>query len=109
MKDVVIVEAVRTAVGKFGGSLKPLSAADLAVSVMKAALERSGVEADAVDEVAVVCDGLHRPFAVVRLAEAVAEGTRWMDETEAAREDGEVSLVGVLVAGGAPFGAARED
>lgn len=51
MKDVVIVEACRTAVGKFGGSLQPLSAADLAVSVMKAALERSGVEAAAIDEV----------------------------------------------------------
>ena len=51
MKNVVIVEACRTAVGKFGGSLQPLSAADLAVSVMQAALERSGVEASAVDEV----------------------------------------------------------
>ncbi len=51
MKDVIIVEACRTAVGKFGGSLQPLSAADLAVSVMKAALERSGVEASAIDEV----------------------------------------------------------
>ena len=51
MKNVVIVEACRTAVGKFGGSLQPLSAADLAVSVMKAALERSGVEASAIDEV----------------------------------------------------------
>lgn len=51
MKNVVIVEACRTAVGKFGGSLQPLSAADLAVSVMQAALERSGVEASAIDEV----------------------------------------------------------
>ena len=30
MKNVVIVDACRTAVGKFGGSLKPLNVADLA-------------------------------------------------------------------------------
>ena len=48
---VVIVEACRTAVGKFGGTLKPLSAADLAAEVMKAALERSGLEAGRIGEV----------------------------------------------------------
>ena len=51
MENVVIVEACRTAVGKFGGTLKPLNAADLAVAVMKAAIERSGVNAGDIDEV----------------------------------------------------------
>lgn len=51
MKNVVIVEACRTAVGKFGGSLQPLTAADLAVAVMKGALERSGVAPEMIDEV----------------------------------------------------------
>lgn len=51
MREVVIVEACRTAVGSFGGSLKPLNAADLAEAVMKGALERSGVSADMLDEV----------------------------------------------------------
>lgn len=51
MNDVVIVEACRTAVGGFGGSLKPLNASDLAEAVMKGALERSGLSADLVDEV----------------------------------------------------------
>lgn len=51
MDDVVIVEACRTAVGRFGGTLKPLSAADLAVAVMKAAVERAGISPSEVDEV----------------------------------------------------------
>lgn len=51
MDDVVIVEACRTAVGRFGGTLKPLSAADLAVAVMKAAVERTGISPSEVDEV----------------------------------------------------------
>lgn len=51
MRNVVIVEACRTAVGKFGGSLKPLSAADLATAVMKATLERAKVVPEAIDEV----------------------------------------------------------
>lgn len=51
MDNIVIVEACRTAVGKFGGSLKPLSAADLAVATMKAAIERSGIDVDEIDEV----------------------------------------------------------
>lgn len=49
--DVVIVEACRTAVGKFGGSLKPLTAGDLAVSVMKAAIGRAGIDPKLIDEV----------------------------------------------------------
>lgn len=49
--DIVIVEACRTAVGKFGGTLKPLTAADLAVAVMKAAVERSGLDPREIDEV----------------------------------------------------------
>lgn len=51
MENIVIVEACRTAVGKFGGSLKPLSAADLAVETMKAAIERSGIDVNEIDEV----------------------------------------------------------
>lgn len=51
MKEVVIVEACRTAVGTFGGSLKPLQADDLAVAVMKGAVERAGVSADCIDEI----------------------------------------------------------
>ena len=51
MRDVYIVDACRTAVGKFGGSLKPLQADDLAACVMKASCERSGVKPEQIDEV----------------------------------------------------------
>jgi acetyl-CoA C-acetyltransferase len=47
---VFLAGAVRTPVGKFGGSLASLSAPDLGVVAAKAALARAGVPASAVDE-----------------------------------------------------------
>jgi len=47
----VIAGAARTPFGKFGGSLKALSAVDLGAVAIKAALERSGVSPEQVDEV----------------------------------------------------------
>lgn len=51
MKEVVIVSAVRTAVGKFGGTLKDVPAVELGAVVIKEALKRSGVKPEMVDEV----------------------------------------------------------
>jgi acetyl-CoA C-acetyltransferase len=51
MDDVVIVGAVRTAVGKFGGSLAKTAAPQLGAVVIKALLERTGVKADMISEV----------------------------------------------------------
>ena len=51
MNKTVIAGAVRTPFGKFGGSLKAFSAVDLGAVAIKAALERSGVAGDQVDEV----------------------------------------------------------
>lgn len=51
MKNVVIVEACRTAVGSFGGALRPVSAYDLACTVMKGVLDRSGIDPKEIDEV----------------------------------------------------------
>lgn len=51
MNDVVVVSACRTAIGKFMGSLKDISAKDLAITVGKAAIERAGITADVVDEI----------------------------------------------------------
>jgi acetyl-CoA C-acetyltransferase len=48
--DVFILSAVRTPIGKFGGSLASLNAADMGVVAAKAALERAGVSADQVQE-----------------------------------------------------------
>jgi acetyl-CoA C-acetyltransferase len=51
MEDVVIVDAVRTAIGKFGGTLAEIPAHKLGARVIAALLERTGVEAARVDEV----------------------------------------------------------
>ena len=51
LRNVVIVEACRTAVGSFGGSLRPVSAYDLACCVMQGILDRSGVDPKQIDEV----------------------------------------------------------
>ena len=51
MKSVFIAAAVRTAIGKFGGTLAPLNAADLGVVAVKEALSRSGIEPATIDEV----------------------------------------------------------
>jgi acetyl-CoA C-acetyltransferase len=44
-RDVVFVGAARTAIGTFGGSLKDVPACDLGTVAVKAALERSGIDA----------------------------------------------------------------
>ena len=51
LKDVYLLGATRTAIGSFSGGLAEVPAATLGATVVKAALERSGVPADAVDEV----------------------------------------------------------
>ena len=51
LRNVVIVEACRTAVGTFGGSLRPVSAYDLACCVMQGILDRSGIDPKEIDEV----------------------------------------------------------
>ena len=51
MREVVIVSAVRTAIGAYGGSLKDISAVQLGTIVAKEALKRANVEAKIVDEV----------------------------------------------------------
>src|SRR5207245_2866251 len=50
MRPVFILSAARTPIGKFGGAFASLTAADLGEVVAKAALERSGLPAAAVDE-----------------------------------------------------------
>ena len=51
MTEAVIVSAVRTAVGAFGGSLKNVSAAQLGAIVIKEAVKRAGIQPADVDEV----------------------------------------------------------
>ena len=51
MEDIVIVSAVRTAVGKFGGSLAKIPATQLGATVITEALARANVGKDQVGEV----------------------------------------------------------
>src|ERR1700712_5705116 len=51
MREAVICEPVRTAVGGFGGALRDVAAHELAATVIRALLDRTGLPGDAVDEV----------------------------------------------------------
>ncbi|HVW41097.1 MAG TPA: acetyl-CoA C-acyltransferase [Amycolatopsis sp.] len=57
MRDAVIVEAVRTPVGKRNGGLSPVSPADLSAHVLKALAERAGIDPALVDDVVWGCVG----------------------------------------------------
>src|SRR6202140_1760990 len=50
MHPVYILSAVRTPIGKFGGSLAAMTAVDMGVVASKAAMERSGIRPDQVEE-----------------------------------------------------------
>ncbi|NLB19946.1 MAG: acetyl-CoA C-acetyltransferase [Clostridium sp.] len=55
MKEVVIVSAVRTPVGSFGGVFKNVSAVDLGTVAVKEAIKRAGIKPENVDEVYLGC------------------------------------------------------
>jgi acetyl-CoA C-acetyltransferase len=50
MREVYILSAARTPIGKFGGSLASLTAADLGVVAAQAAIERAGIRPDEIEE-----------------------------------------------------------
>ncbi len=51
LSDVVAISAVRTPMGRFGGTLKDIASFDLGAVAMRAALERAGVAGDGIDDV----------------------------------------------------------
>jgi len=51
MKEVVIVSAVRTPIGSFGGNLSSVVATKLGATAIKGAMEKAGIDANIVDEV----------------------------------------------------------
>ena len=51
LSDVVAISAVRTPMGRFGGTLKDVAAYDLGATAIRAALERAGVAGDGIDDV----------------------------------------------------------
>lgn len=72
--DVVVVDGVRTAVGTFGGRLKDMPAAELGALVVREALNRSGIEPEAVDEVILGCVGQVGADAYIARVAAVRAG-----------------------------------
>jgi acetyl-CoA C-acetyltransferase len=50
MQDVYILSAVRTPIGKFGGSLASMTAADMGVVAAKSAIERAGIHSEQIEE-----------------------------------------------------------
>jgi acetyl-CoA C-acetyltransferase len=55
MKDVVIVSAVRTPVGKFQGALSEMSAVELGAIAVREAVRRAGIDVASVDECLMGC------------------------------------------------------
>jgi acetyl-CoA C-acetyltransferase len=51
MREALICEPLRTPVGRFGGMFRDVSVTELAVTVVKAALERTGLPPEAIDDV----------------------------------------------------------
>lgn len=50
-RDVVIVSACRTAIGKFQGQFKDVSARELAITAGKEAIRRAGIDINTIDEI----------------------------------------------------------
>src|SRR5260221_13979609 len=55
MEDAVILSAIRTPIGRYGGSLKDVRAADLAALVIGEAVRRAHIEADSIEDVILGC------------------------------------------------------
>jgi acetyl-CoA C-acetyltransferase len=54
-REIVLTGAVRTAIGKFGGTLSNISAVDLGSIVIKESIKRAGIQPSDVDEVIMGC------------------------------------------------------
>ncbi|WP_026926085.1 thiolase family protein [Granulicoccus phenolivorans] len=69
---IIIVDGARTPVGSFGSALKDVPAHELGAAAAKAALERSGVAADDIQEVVMGCVGQVGPDAYLARRVALA-------------------------------------
>lgn len=74
MDNIVIVSCARTAVGKFGGSLKDYEAPELGAIAIKAAVDRASIDAADVDEVVMGCVGTAAENAFLARLSAVQAG-----------------------------------
>ncbi|HLT58541.1 MAG TPA: thiolase family protein [Limnochordales bacterium] len=72
--DVVLVEGVRTAIGRFGGALSPLPASGLGAAVIREVLQRTGIEGAEIDEVILGCVGQIAEDAYIARTAAIKAG-----------------------------------
>ena len=61
MQDVYILSAVRTPIGKFGGSLASMTAADMGVVAATSAIDRAGIAGVHGEQSLRFRDEIHRP------------------------------------------------
>lgn len=73
-RDAVIVSMGRTAIGDFGGTLKPIRAYDLAARVMKAVVDKAGVDPALIEDVVLGDCGQHPKEATTARTAALAAG-----------------------------------
>lgn len=74
MREVVIVEGVRTAIGRFGGSLKDKSASDLGAAVIEEVVRRTDIPHDVIGDVIMGCVGQIAEDAYVARTSALKAG-----------------------------------
>ncbi|HEU0073766.1 MAG TPA: thiolase family protein [Dehalococcoidia bacterium] len=74
MDEVVVVSGARTAIGRFQGGFAETPASDLAAAVIKAAVERSGLQPEQVDQVVLGCVGQVMEDAYIARHAAVKAG-----------------------------------
>jgi acetyl-CoA C-acetyltransferase len=74
MKEVVIVGATRTAIGRHGGAFIDITAQDLAARVMKEVLNRTGLDPALIDDVILGCIGQSSDAANIARVAALMAG-----------------------------------
>ncbi len=72
--EVVLVEGVRTAIGRFGGSLRDLAASDLGAAVIREVLERTQVPHEVIGDVIFGCVGQVAEDAYIARTSAIKAG-----------------------------------
>src|SRR2546428_11357066 len=111
MDDAVIIDAVRTPIGRRGGALKDIRPDDLAAVVLREIVERTGIKPGIVDDVILGCvtQTEEQGFNIARIAALVAGFPESVPGTSVNRQCGSgqqaVNFAAQSVLAGAPHGA----
>src|SRR4051794_41292366 len=102
MRDAVIVEAVRTPVGKRNGGLSGVHPADLSAHVLTSLVERAGIDPALVDDVIWGCVSQvgEQTFDIARTAALTAGGAESVNGAEIDRRGGVAEQAVHLIAAG---------